>query len=55
MPSQPLLTLRPHQCQCQASSSLPPKGAQLPVETAHGLETILILQAEDQDHSICPA
>lgn len=52
---QTLLTLCPHQCQCQASSSFPPKGAQLPMETAHGLEAVFILQAEDQNDSICPA
>lgn len=50
-----LLTLCPHQGQCQASSSFPPKGTQLPMETAHGLETVFVLQAEDQDDSICPA
>ena len=25
------------------------------METAHSLETVLILQAEDENHSICPA
>lgn len=49
------LTLCAHQSQRQASSPLPAKGAQLSVETTHCLETVLILQAEDQDDSICPA
>lgn len=51
----PLLTLGPNQSQGQTSSPLPPEGAQLPMETAHSLEAALILQAEDEDHSICPA
>lgn len=49
------LTLCPHQGQSQASPSFPPQGAQLPMEPAHGLETLLILQAKDEDHGISPA
>lgn len=50
-----LLTLSPNQSQGQTSSSLPSKGAQLPMEAAHSLEAVLVLQAEDEDHGIYPA
>lgn len=51
----PLLTLGSNQSQGQTSSPLPPEGTQLSVEPAHSLEAALILQAKDENDSICPA